>query len=85
MDTKDLEAKIDALVSPDDISKVYAFLASDDDGRARPTLHSLAHGVANVFNRWDDDPKIGSVCTHALHGFGEDWQKALDLALSASR
>jgi NAD(P)-dependent dehydrogenase (short-subunit alcohol dehydrogenase family) len=33
-----LEAKIDALVSPDDISKVYAFLASDEASMVRGSV-----------------------------------------------
>ncbi len=35
-----LEAKIDALVSPDDISKVYAFLASDEASMVKGSIHT---------------------------------------------
>jgi NAD(P)-dependent dehydrogenase (short-subunit alcohol dehydrogenase family) len=33
-----LEEKIDALVSPDDISKVYAFLASDEASMVKGSI-----------------------------------------------
>ena len=36
----DLEEKIDALVSPDDISKVYAFLASDDASMVKGSVRT---------------------------------------------
>jgi NAD(P)-dependent dehydrogenase (short-subunit alcohol dehydrogenase family) len=35
-----LEEKISALVSPDDVSKVYAFLASDDASMIRGSVRT---------------------------------------------
>ncbi len=37
----DLEEKVSALVSPDDISKVYAFLASDEASMVKGSVRTL--------------------------------------------